>query len=83
MADGAAITTLGAAKFDFRIGDTTYTQDCIIAEVESAVVIGYDFLQEHHCLVDFHTRTISVGGQVIKCQHEDQLFSSTRIIVVC
>ena len=52
MADGSLVPVCGEVSFSVQIQDVSYTQTMAVAEIEIPVVLGYDFMCEHHCQIN-------------------------------
>ena len=66
MGDGGLVT-LGHAKFPLTINGKTVVQRLIVAEVEVPLVVGFDFMREHNCVLDMGKGTITFQGEEISC----------------
>ena len=67
MGDGGLVTPLGHAKFPLTINGKTVVQRLIVAEVEVPLVVGFDFMREHNCVLDMGKGTITFQGEEISC----------------
>ena len=71
MADGGVIESKGEALVQIKIGNLTFPHLVTIAEVEAPLVIGYDFLTQYGCLLDFKTGSFQVNGRKFPCVRLD------------
>ena len=53
MADGGLIESLGRIQIEIVIEGMSVMHSVVVAEVESPVVLGYDFLNKYNCSPDF------------------------------
>lgn len=52
------------------IGGFTYDWDCCVAPISDELILGLDFLQFHHALIDLPNSLLSLGDNVIAIQIE-------------
>ena len=71
----------GEASFSVQIQGVSYTQTMAVAEIETPVVLGYDFMCEHHCQINVPKGEILLKGNLVKCIYESTLPSIFRIQV--
>ena len=81
MADGSLVPVCGEASFSVQIKGVSYTQTMAVAEIETPVVLGYDFMCEHHCQINVPKGEVHLNGNLIKCVYESTLPSIFRIQV--
>ena len=81
MADGSLVPVCGEASFSVQIQGVSYTQTMAVAEIETPVVLGYDFMCEHHCQINVPKGQIILKGNLVKCIYESTLPSIFRIQV--
>ena len=81
MADGSLVPVSGEASFTVQIKGVSYTQTMAVAEIETPVVLGYDFMCKHHCQINVPRGEILLNGNLIKCVYESTLPSLFRIQV--
>ena len=81
MADGSLVPVCGEASFSVQIKGVSYTQTMAVAEIETPVVLGYDFMCEHHCQINVPNGEVHLNGNLIKCVYESTLPSIFRIQV--
>ena len=62
-----------------QIKGVSYTQTMAVAEIETPVVLGYDFKCEHHCQINVPKGEVHLNGNLIKCVYERTLPSIFRI----
>ena len=81
LADGSNLPVLGETFLPFKLHDdlSKIYHRVIVAEIEAPGVIGYDFLHQHHCILDMGNGTLSVGNKELKCQLESKMASVFRI----
>ncbi|VDI38235.1 Hypothetical predicted protein [Mytilus galloprovincialis] len=81
MADGSIVRPLGKAEFIFDIGSKTIKHEMTVADIESQVILGFDFLSKHKCSLDLEKEILRVGNKSIKCNSENAEQSVCRIRV--
>ena len=81
MADGGLVPVCGEASFSVHTQDATYKQTMVVAEIETPVVLGYDFMCKHHCQIDVPKGEVLLQGNLVKCIYENTLPSIFRIQV--
>ena len=81
MADGGLVPVCGEASFSVHIQYATYEQTMVVAEIESPVELGYDFMCKHHCQIDVPKGEVLLIGNLVKCIYESTLPSIFRIQV--
>ena len=62
MADRGFVPVRGEASFFVHIQDATYKQTMVVAEIETPVVLGYDFRCKHHCQIEFPKGEVLLKG---------------------
>ena len=69
LADGSETESLGTVQLRVPLGTgkDMWTHEWIVAEIESPVVLGVDFLQMHQCTLDVGTARLTVGSDVHVC----------------
>ena len=70
MADGSLVPVCGEASFSVQIKGVSYTQTMAVAEIETPVELGYDFICEHHCQINVPNGEVHLNGNSIKCVYE-------------
>ena len=73
MADGGIVQVCGEASFSVHIQGATYEQPMVIAEIETPVVLGYDFVRKHQCQIDVPKGEVLLNGNLVKCIYESTL----------
>ena len=53
-------------------------QTMVVAEIETPVVLGYDFMCKHHCQIDVPKGEVLLNGNLVKCIYESTLPSIFR-----
>ena len=81
MADGGIIESKGEAQIPIQIGSYTFQHIITVAEVEAPVVLGYDFLTQYGCLLDFKTCSFQIHGQKFPCIRVDHTEKILQVIV--
>ena len=71
MADGGLVPVCGEASFSVHTQDATYEQTMVVAEIETPVVLGYDFMCKHHCQIDVPKGEVLLKGNLVKCIYEN------------
>jgi hypothetical protein len=51
----------------------------VIADIETPVIIGFDFIYEHDCYVKARECAMYIGGKCVSCILETQLNATYRI----
>ncbi|KAL3831719.1 hypothetical protein ACJMK2_023435, partial [Sinanodonta woodiana] len=69
MADGKCIQTRGVGNMGITINGTEVKHAVWVAEIDKAIdgILGFDFLQRNHCVIDAETNTFKLNGQPVKC----------------
>ena len=81
MADGGLVPVCGEVSFSVHIQGATYEQTMVVAEIETSVVPGYDFICKHNCQIDVPKGEVFLKGNLVKCIYESTLPSIFRIQV--
>ena len=81
MADGSLVPVCGEASFHVQIRGVCYTQTMAVAEIETPMVLGYDFMCEHHCQINVPKGEILLKENLVKCIYESTLPFIFRIQV--
>ena len=79
MGDDASITAIGCAIFPLTINGRLTPQKMVVANIEVAGVLGYDFLYDNGADVNIREGSVSINGTAIKCELESKLPSVFRI----
>ena len=79
MGDGASINALGCAIFPPNIGRSLMPQKMVVANIEVAGVLGYDFLYENGVDINVREGSLSKHGITIKSHIESKLPAVFRI----
>ena len=79
MGDGASINALGCAIFLLNIRGSLMPQKIVVANIEVAGVLGYDFLHENGVDINVREGSLSMHGITIKCQLVSKLPAVFRI----
>ena len=69
------------ASFTVPIKGVSYTFTLAVAEIETPVMLGYDFMCEHHAKMNVPEGEVLLNGNLIKCVYESRLPSIFRIQV--
>ena len=67
MGDGGVIQSCGEAVMTITIENHSFDHKVTIAAVEAPVVLGYNFLKQNHCSLDFGEGTLHVAAEKIPC----------------
>ena len=82
MANGALSETLGEVELKLQLKPgLAVWQKFVVAEIDSPVLIGCDFLKQHDCILDVGKQTLRVGQHVLRCELESELPSVFRIAI--
>ncbi len=81
MADGETISSFGTVMATLRVGTQCLKQRMVVANIEAPLVIGFDFLHEHGCVLDSREGTLLVNGEILQCEFEDQQAAVFRVTV--
>ena len=60
-ASGTPLNILGKTLVLLQIGEEKYETEVIVADVESDLMIGLDFMQRYQCSVNVHLQTFTIG----------------------
>ena len=53
----------------------------VIADVEAPLVLGRDFLETHHGIIDIGDKTLTLNGFIFPCKLDDDFPNSIRVII--
>ena len=81
MADGGLIESLGRIQIEIVFKEMSVKHSVVVAEVESPVDLGYDFLNKYNCSLDFGDSTLSISRNKFHCLRLNQLEETIRLIV--
>lgn len=80
MADGGLISQLGYVTVPLTMSNgLTLKQQVVLADVEAPVILGFDFLQNHNCVLDAAQGTLSVDGEMLTCTPENKMSLVFRV----
>ena len=70
VADGNFVHTFGSAMLRLSTVDglSSTVHEMVVAEVDTPVVIGVDFLKQHGCVLDLANDTLRIGERVHHCR---------------
>ena len=81
MADGNNIDIQGKVLLDLHLGGChAIKHTFFIADVEAPLVIGMDFLEYHHGIIDIGAKTLTLNGFIFPCKLDDDFPNSIRVI---
>ena len=81
MADGNNIDIKGKVLLDLHLGGChAIKHTFFIADVEAPLVIGMDFLEYHHGIIDIGAKTLTLNGFIFPCKLDDDFPNSIRVI---
>lgn len=80
-ADGEIIKQLGVANFPLQINKKIVLCRMIVAEIEVAAILGFDFLKEHHCEMKVGKGILTLNGEVVTTLLQDQVQSVFKLSV--
>lgn len=81
MADGRQVQPLGKIKFPLAIDNQIIWQNCIVAEIDLPIVLGYDFLYENKCIIDGLSQPLVLNNMTVNCDLESQMPRLCRIAI--
>ena len=81
MTDGGLVPANGKGSFSVCIQDVCYKQTMVVAEIETPVVLGYDFMCQHKCQINVAKGEVLLHGNLVQCVYESTLPSIFRIQV--
>ena len=79
VANGNKMQPLGEVELPLDFGAGIIYQHVILAETETPLVFGNEFLIDNHCTIDVGDRLVNFGNKRITCHLEDELPSLFRI----
>ena len=84
LADGSLLRTVGTATVTVGIKDrgNMFSHAMVVADIESPVVIGLDFLREHKCVLDLARNRLIMGNHAQLGKVPARMPSLYRISVV-
>jgi len=50
---------------NLKVGSQSYSVDMVIADIDDDILLGYDFLKSHNCILNLVNNTISIGSEII------------------
>ena len=56
-------------------------QTLLVVEINEPLVLGYDFFEQHDCIINFDRNTLKINGKAVTCSLESKLSSLFRIRV--
>ena len=63
-ADGGCIKTYGKTKLSFKLGDTDFDHEVIIADIDELHgILGFDFLEEHDVSISVTKAILTLKGK--------------------
>ena len=68
MADGGIVCSLGKANFTFEIGPKQFKHEMTVADIESPIILGYDFLSKHNCELKLGKGVLRIGRKKFICK---------------
>ena len=81
MADGNNIDIQGRVLLDLHLGGChAIKHTFVIADVEAPLVLGTDFLETHHGIIDIGDKTLTLNGFIFPCKLDDDFPNSIRVI---
>ena len=81
MANGDTVMTYGCINLPISIGNDTFYQNFIIADVDVPAVIGYDFMHANKCKLDIGSGKIILKGNEYSCVKGSNMPSLFKISV--
>ena len=82
MADGGIVNSAGIVTIPFDVQGRIFNQRVIIANVEAPVVLGYDFLLQHQCSIEWTKAELTINDLHVQCLLESQMSSVFRIKLI-
>ena len=79
MADGGLVATYGQALFPIIIGGQRFEQRLVVAEIDSAMILGLDFFKKHRCVLDVGKTALWVDGHLTPCKPEKDVSTVFRV----
>ena len=62
--DGSELINYGVADLTFSLGNNTYTEEVVVADITNDMILGLDFLKENHrCSVSYYENALEIDGQ--------------------
>ena len=71
LADGATVIIEGEVTLTFRIGNQWIQHTFLVAPIDNCILLGIDFFQRYHCVLDFSTLSLQVGDIEVSCCDRD------------
>ena len=82
MADGGLVKPYGKARIPFKLEDGREIEHImVVAEVESSVILGLDFLRQHDCVLEAAQSKLVICGAPYVLKSEGQLPSVCHVVV--
>jgi hypothetical protein len=64
-ASNRRISVSGKCVLDVKLGDLTVAHEFVVADIESTMLLGSDFLFKNRCVVDFCRKCLCVDGTIV------------------
>ena len=83
LADGSVVSSEGLVELELGLGasNEVRTQEVVIAEIKSPVILGIDFLRAHKGFLDMRGGTLKVDGTVHIFRRMDGMHRICRVSV--
>ena len=75
MANGESISTVGNIDLPILLGGVSMVQQFTVADIDVSVVIGFDFMHKHTCILDLRNCVLTVNGTHINLTKQSQISS--------
>ena len=79
MGDGALKSTHGCSVIPFLFNGQLIPQKMVIADIDVAGVLGYDFLYENAVNINVRDGSLVLNGDKLQCELESELPSVFRV----
>ena len=80
-ADDSLIKVQGQTKFNIQLGEKLIQHPCLVANISNEGLLGMDFLQTHHMVIDFSTNKITCEGEVLIARCREGQNHACRVMV--
>ena len=79
-ANGEALDVLGFCSLTIGIGNGSYNQRVLVADMAESAILGVDFLYDKKAVVDVFSNTLRIGDEYVKLTRDNQSVRSCRVI---
>lgn len=67
LADGSKAPLTGSTMMEFELNSKIFRHMFLIGNLNSQVLLGLDFMEENHCMLDFTNATLNFEDLTVPC----------------